>query len=345
MDQITITRPDDWHIHLRDNEFLATTVTDVARYFGRAIVMPNLKSPITSCALAMAYRQRILAQLSATSHFNPLMTLYLTDNTSPQEITQACESPHIHAVKYYPAGATTNSDSGVTRLENCYPLLEIMEDQGLPLLLHGEVTDTNIDIFDREQVFIERHLVALSQRFPRLKIVMEHITTADAVQFVQEAAANIAATVTVQHLLFNRNDMLAGGIRPHYYCLPILKRNRHQEAILQAVTSGSQKFFLGTDSAPHIKETKETSCGCAGCYTAPAAIELYATVFERMNALQHLEGFASHHGPDFYGLPRNSDQITLAKQPWQMPQYVVVGGHQLIPLLAGETIGWQVLDV
>lgn len=342
MEKLIITRPDDWHIHLRDNEFLATTVTDVARYFGRAIVMPNLKPPITSCAQAMAYRQRILAQLNPSSGFDPLMTLYLTDNTSAEEIADACDNRHIHAIKYYPAGATTNSDAGVTRLENCYPLLEIMAERGLPLLLHGEVTDSDIDIFDREQVFIERTLAPLSQRFPNLKIVMEHITTADAVQFVQEAPATIAATVTVQHLLFNRNDMLAGGIRPHFYCLPILKRNRHQQAILHAVTGGSRKFFLGTDSAPHIKETKETSCGCAGCYTAPAAIELYANIFEQMNALEHLEGFASHYGPDFYGLPRNSDQITLVKQPWQIPSQVAVGNHQLIPLLAGETINWQV---
>ena len=345
MDKLTITRPDDWHIHLRDNEFLNTTVADVARYFGRAIVMPNLKPPVTSCVQAMAYRQRILAQLDSSSHFDPLMTLYLTDNTSAEEITRACDDANIYAIKYYPAGATTNSDSGVTQLEKCYPLLEIMAGRGLPLLLHGEVTDADIDIFDREQVFIERTLAPLVRRFPSLKIVMEHITTAEAVQFVQESPANIAATVTVQHLLFNRNDMLVGGIRPHYYCLPILKRHRHQQALLQAVTSGNSKFFLGTDSAPHSQETKETSCGCAGCYTAPAAIELYATIFERMNALQHLEGFASHHGPDFYSLPRNSDQITLVKQPWQMPKQVTVGDQQLIPLLAGETIHWQVSNV
>lgn len=344
MDKLTITRPDDWHIHLRDDDFLPTTVADVARYFGRAIVMPNLKPPVTTCAQALAYRERIVSQLEADSQFKPLMTLYLTDNTTTEEIIRACENEHIYAVKYYPAGATTNSDSGVTQLERCYALLEKMAERGLPLLVHGEVTDPDIDIFDREQVFIERTLQPLIEQFPTLKVVMEHITTADAVQFVQQAPATVAATVTIQHLLFNRNDMLVGGIRPHYYCLPILKRNRHQQAILQAVTSGDRKFFLGTDSAPHIRETKETDCGCAGCYTAPAAIELYATVFEQMNALDHLEGFAGHHGPDFYGLPRNDDKITLVREAWQMPKQVSVGDHQLIPLLAGETINWRIAN-
>lgn len=344
MQQLRITRPDDWHIHLRDGEMLATTVADAARIMGRAIVMPNLKPPITGCEQAAAYRSRILAQRLPNSAFNPLMTLYLTDNTSPEEISAACDHPHIYAVKYYPAGATTNSDSGVTRLENCFHLFEIMAQKGLPLLVHGEVTDTEVDIFDREQRFIEQTLSALVQRFPTLKIVMEHITTADAVDFVTQAPANVAATVTPQHLLFNRNDMLVGGIRPHFYCLPILKRNRHQIALREAVTGGSSKFFLGTDSAPHLQHTKETSCGCAGCYTAPAALELYASVFEEMQALNKLEGFASFHGPDFYGLPRNPDQITLIQKEWQVPASIEVGAHRLIPLMAGETLRWQIVS-
>lgn len=342
MDSLTITRPDDWHLHLRDNEFLATTVADVSRYFGRAIVMPNLVPPVTTCADAIAYRERIVQHIDSSSAFNPLMTLYLTDNTSVDEIIRASRHEHIYAIKYYPAGATTNSDSGVTNLEHCYDRLAMMENEGLPLLVHGEVTDADIDIFDREKVFIDRHLIPLTQQFPGLKIVMEHITTADAAQFVQSCSENVAATVTPQHLLFNRNDMLVGGIRPHYYCLPILKRNIHQQALLEAATSGNPKFFLGTDSAPHIRETKEASCGCAGCYSAPAAIELYATVFEQMGALEKLEGFASHHGADFYGLPRNDDSITLSKSDWQIPDRRVVGSQDLIPLLAGETVAWQI---
>lgn len=342
MDSLTITRPDDWHLHLRDNEFLATTVADVSRYFGRAIVMPNLNPPVVTCADATAYRERIVRHIDSNSVFNPLMTLYLTDNTSQEEIVSASQHEHIYAIKYYPAGATTNSDSGVTNLEGCYDRLALMEQEGLPLLVHGEVTDPDIDIFDREKVFIDRHLIPLTEQFPGLKIVMEHITTADAVQFVESASENIAATVTPQHLLFNRNDMLVGGIRPHYYCLPILKRNVHQQALLEAATKGSPKFFLGTDSAPHIRETKEASCGCAGCYSAPAAIELYTTAFEQMGALENLEGFASHHGADFYGLPRNSDTITLSKSDWQIPDRIMVGPKDLTPLLAGETLAWQV---
>lgn len=344
MEELSITRPDDWHIHLRDHEFLTTTVADVARYFGRAIVMPNLKPPITTCDSALAYRERIMAEVPQQCRFNPLMTLYLTDNTDTEEIRQAGAGNHVYAVKYYPAGATTNSDSGVTRLENCYPVLELMADLGLPLLVHGEVTDPEIDIFDREKIFIERCLAPLVERFPNLKVVMEHITTADAVSFVSEAPANVAATVTVQHLLFNRNHMLVGGIRPHLYCLPVLKRNNHQQVLLSAVTGDNPKFFLGTDSAPHFQHTKETDCGCAGCYSAPAAIELYAGIFEEMGALEHLEGFASHYGPDFYGLPRNQDKIRLIKQPWVIPNEVAVGNHRLIPLLAGETINWRVAD-
>ena len=342
MDSITITRPDDWHVHLRDNEFLAVTVADMARSFGRAIVMPNLKPPVVTCDDALAYRDRILANIPAGAAFEPLMVLYLTDNTTPAEIEKAAQHPNIHAVKYYPAGATTNSDAGVSSLSKCYDTLAAMEQHQLPLLIHGEVTDPDIDIFDRERVFIERELSPLLARFPKLKVVLEHITTKDAVEFVAEAPNNIAATLTPQHILYNRNDMLVGGIRPHYYCLPILKRNIHQQALLAAATSGSPKFFLGTDSAPHLRHTKETGCGCAGCYTAPHALSLYAEAFEAVDALDKLEAFASHYGPDFYGLPRNTDQITLVKQDWTIPADIAIGEHTLHPLRGGETIAWQV---
>jgi len=344
MEELSLTRPDDWHIHLRDDDFLATTVADVARYFGRAIVMPNLKPPVADCDSAIAYRDRIVAQIPDHCRFTPLMTLYLTDNTPPEEIRRAARDGLIYAVKYYPAGATTNSDAGVTNLEKCYPVLAQMAECGMPLLVHGEVTGPEIDIFDREQRFIEDCLAPLVEHFPQLKVVMEHITTADAVAFVRDAPANVAATVTVQHLLYNRNHLLSGGIRPHLYCLPILKRDNHQQALRAAVTSGNPKFFLGTDSAPHFQASKETGCGCAGCYTAPAALELYAEIFEHLGALQQLEGFASHFGPDFYGLPRNPDKIKLVKQPWKMPDRITVGGHCLIPLMAGETINWQIED-
>lgn len=343
MNTLTITRPDDWHVHVRDGDMLATTVPDISRYFGRAIIMPNLKPPVSTCDEAHAYRERIMAQVPAGRNFDPLMVLYLTGQTSPAEIAKAAQSPYVKAVKFYPAGATTNSDSGVAELEKSFDTLAAMEEHGIPFLIHGEVTDNQIDIFDREKVFVDRTLTPLVERFPKLKIVVEHITTAEAAQFVTDAPANVGATITVQHLLYNRNDMLVGGIRPHLYCLPILKRGTHQEALLKAATSGNAKFFLGTDSAPHLRHTKETSCGCAGCYTGFAAIELYAHVFEKMNALDKLEGFASHFGPDFYGLPRHTDSITLTKQDWQIPNEIAAANEVITPLMAGETLGWQVI--
>ncbi len=342
MDTITITRPDDWHVHLRDGETLPHTVADISRYMGRAIIMPNLVPPVTDTAMAQAYRQRILANLASDSHFTPLMTLYLTDNTTPEDIYEAKESGYIYAAKLYPAGATTNSASGVTSVSNIYPALKAMQDVGMPLLLHGEVTASHIDIFDREKEYLKTVLTPVVKDFPALKIVLEHITTADAVDFVTNAGDNVAATITAHHLLFNRNHMLVGGIRPHYYCLPILKRNSHQQALIKAATSGSKKFFLGTDSAPHAVSNKETSCGCAGAYTSHAAIELYAEVFEQEGALDKLEAFASFNGPDFYGLPRNTDTITLEKSPWQVPQTLPLGDTKVVPIRAGETIHWQV---
>ena len=347
MQEITLTRPDDWHVHLRDGEALVDTVADISRYFGRAICMPNLTPPVTTTEEAAAYRERILAALKRApeSHhrFQPLPVLYLTDLTSPDEIRRAAASGHVFAAKLYPAGATTNSAAGVTAIENIHPALEAMQDCGLPLLLHGEVTDAAIDIFDREKAFIDRSLRPLVERFAGLKVVLEHITTGDAVDFVSGARAGVAATLTAHHLLYNRNHMLAGGIRPHYYCLPILKRRDHQEALIAAATSGNPKFFLGTDSAPHARHAKEAACGCAGSYTAHAAIELYAEAFERAGALDKLEGFASHFGPDFYGLPRNADRITLRKQPWEVPASLQLGEHALVPLCAGETLQWQVV--
>jgi len=342
MTQLTITRPDDWHLHLRDGELLAYTVPDAARYFGRAIIMPNLLPPVLNTAQALAYRERILAHRPADSQWKPLMVLYLTDNTDPAEIERAAASGHVVACKYYPAGATTNSDSGVTQLDNIYPVLACMEKIGMPLLLHGEVTDTEVDIFDREAVFIDRHLGELIDNFPALKIVLEHITTREGAQFVAEASANIAATITPQHLLFNRNQMLAGGIRPHYYCLPILKRQHHQQALIAAATSGNPCFFLGTDSAPHNTHRKETACGCAGCYSNHAALEFYAEAFDHAGALDKLEGFASFFGADFYGMPRNTDTITLQLSPWQSPTNLPFGSDTLTPLGAGETRQWSV---
>ena len=341
---LTITRPDDWHVHLRDNEALPFTVPDAAKYFGRSIVMPNLTPPILNTAQALAYKERILNQRPKHSRWQPLMVLYLTDNTQPEEIIRAKTSGQIFACKYYPAGATTNSDSGVTQLTNIYPVLAQMEKEGLPLLLHGEVTTADIDIFDREAVFIEQHLKKLVVNFPNLKIVLEHITTREGAQFVMEASDNVAATITPQHLLYNRNHMLVGGIKPHYYCLPILKRNIHQQALIAAATSGSPKFFLGTDSAPHTTNKKENACGCAGCYSNHAAIELYIEAFEQAGSIEKLEGFASFYGADFYQLPRNTDTITLKKSDWKSPETLPFGNNTLTPLGAGEIRQWQVID-
>ena len=338
--QLTITRPDDWHIHLRDGASLARTVGDAAQQFARAIVMPNLVPPVMNTEQAQAYKERILAARPAGSQFEPLMVLYLTDNTDPAEIARA-KAAGVTACKLYPAGATTNSASGVTDLKKIYPVLDAMQNAGMHFLLHGEVTDTAIDIFDREKVFLDRTFSEVVKNFPSLKMVLEHITTADAAQFVAEAPANVGATITAHHLLYNRNHMLAGGIRPHYYCLPILKRGTHQQALIKAATSGNPKFFLGTDSAPHTKDKKEAACGCAGSYTAYAAIELYAEAFEDAGALDKLEGFASHFGADFYGLSRNTDTITLIKQDWQVPDTLSLGDQPLVPLRAGETLRWQ----
>lgn len=341
MTSITITRPDDWHLHLRDGAAMRDVLPHTAARFARAIVMPNLKPPVTTTALALAYRERILAALPAGSRFEPLMTLYLTDNTRPDEINAAKASGVVHALKYYPAGATTNSDAGVTAIEKCFGVLERMAELGVPLLVHGEVTDAAVDVYDRERVFIERTLVPLTQRFPKLKIVMEHITTREAAQFVTAAPAQVAATITAHHLLMSRNAMFAGGVRPHLYCLPILKREVHREALVAAAVSGNPKFFLGTDSAPHARHTKENDCGCAGMYTAHAGIELYAEAFAAAGALDRLEGFASHFGPDYYGLPRNTDRITLRDEPWTVPASVPFGADTLVPLRAGGAIGWS----
>jgi dihydroorotase len=343
MQTLEITRPDDWHIHLRDGEVLTHTVADASRYFGRVIVMPNLTPPVRNLAEAKDYKQRIEDALPIAGHkLQPLMVLYLTDNTQPEDIAAAAASDVVYAAKLYPAGATTNSDSGVTSIEKLYPVLESMEKHGLPLLVHGEVTDSDIDIFDREARFIDRYLRQISKQFPALKLVLEHITTSDAAQFVTESSDNIAATITAHHLLYNRNHMLAGGIRPHYYCLPILKRNTHQQALITAATSGSPKFFLGTDSAPHARHRKETSCGCAGCYTAYAAIELYAEAFETAGKLEKLEAFASFYGPDFYGLSRNKDTIILQKNSWTAPEQLPLGPDTIYPLRGGEQVHWQV---
>ena len=341
--QINIIKPDDFHLHVRDQVMMGVTIAHTAREFARAIIMPNLGTPVTTTELALAYRERILATLPRDTHFDPLMTLYLTDNTSPGEIEKLSSSPFIHAVKYYPAGATTNSDSGVTDLKKTYNVLEKMEKFAVPLLVHGEVTDPEIDIFDREKVFIDRHLTSLTRDFPALRIVFEHITTKDAAQFVMEADQHIGATITAHHLLLNRNHMLVGGIRPHLYCLPVLKRESHRKALIEAAISGNPKFFLGTDSAPHAIKNKESACGCAGIYTAHAAIELYAEFFEQENALDKLEGFASQFGADFYKLPRNTSKITLEKSPWKVPSSFPVENDAIRPFRANETIAWRVL--
>ena len=340
MQQLTITRPDDWHLHLRDGAALKAVLPYTVRQFARAIIMPNLKPPVRTVADAAAYRDRILAALPNGKQFEPLMTLYLTDNTSPDEIIAAKEAQFIKAVKYYPAGATTNSESGVTDIRKCDRVFEAMQQVDMPLLLHGEVTDQDVDVFDREKVFIEQHLIPLKQRLPNLRVVLEHITTSDAVQFVQ-SADNVAATITPQHLLFNRNSLFKGGISPHFYCLPILKREQHRQAILQAATSGNPKFFLGTDSAPHARNSKESSCGCAGCFSALHALELYAEAFESVDALDKLEAFASFYGPDFYRLPRNTEQITLTKTTWRVPDEVPFVEAGLVPLGAGQEMKWQ----
>ena len=343
MTTLTLRRPDDWHVHLRDGDALPRTCRDMARYMGRAIVMPNLTPPVTTVALAEAYHARIEAAMAELPRrFEPLMTLYLTDGTGSDEIRRAAQSPIVHGVKLYPAGATTNSAAGVAALDALYPVLEAMEAADLPLLVHGEVTDADIDIFDRERVFIDRHLAPIVERFPGLRVVLEHITTADSVAFVSEARDGVAATITAHHLLLNRNDMLVGGIRPHYYCLPILKRARHQEALRAAATGGNPRFFLGTDSAPHSRAAKESPCGCAGVYTAHAALELYAEVFDSLGALERLEGFASLHGPAFYGLPVNEDTITLTRGELAVPPSLPLGDDELIPLRAGETLSWRV---
>ena len=340
--RLEITRPDDWHLHLRDGDALASVIGHTAHRFARAIVMPNLKPPVTTVAQAEDYRGRILASLPAGMHFEPLMTLYLTEDTLAEEIVRAKESSSVFAVKYYPAGATTNSQSGVRELSRVYPVLEAMERHDLPLLLHGEVTDPDIDIFDRERVFIERHLLPLQARFPALRMVLEHITTRDAAEFVSAAPANVAATITAHHLLLNRNALFDGGMRPHNYCAPILKRETHRTALLQAATSGDMHFFLGTDSAPHPREAKETDCGCAGLYTAHAALELYAEAFEQVGQLHRLEAFASFHGPDFYRLPRNKERIALERTPWMVPGEYPWAGSTCKPMRAGESVAWSI---
>lgn len=339
-DQITLTRPDDWHLHVRDGDILNSVVPATAACFGRAIIMPNLAPPVTTASAATAYRERIVAAAPDTG-FQPLMTLYLTETTTAEMIQEA-KAAGVVAAKLYPAGATTNSDSGVKDIRNIYPVLEAMAECGMLLLVHGEVTDPAIDIFDREKVFLEQVLAPTMDAFPNLKVVLEHITTADSAEFVrQHTGDNLAATITPQHLMYNRNHMLAGGIRPHLYCLPILKRNRHQQALRDAVVSGDSRFFLGTDSAPHAKGRKESACGCAGCYSAYGAIGLYADVFEELGILDRLEAFASFNGADFYGLPRNTDTITLVREPWTMPQQLVLADDIIVPLKAGETVNWR----
>lgn len=341
LNSLTITRPDDWHLHLRDGDALQSVLPHSAAQFARAIVMPNLKPPVTTTAQALAYRERIMAALPEGMTFTPLMTLYLTNNTPPDEIRRAKDSGLVHAVKLYPAGATTNSDAGVTDLRLCYKTLEVMQEVGMPFLVHGEVTDADIDLFDREAVFIDRVLQPLRSDMPELKVVFEHITTKDAAQYVADSSGSLAATITAHHLLYNRNDIFKGGIRPHYYCLPVLKRETHRQALVAAATSGNAKFFLGTDSAPHAKGTKENACGCAGCYTAMHAMELYAHAFDQANALDKLEAFASFHGPDFYQLPRNQTKVTLKRETWSIPAELNYLDASLVPLNAGEEIHWK----
>ena len=341
---LTITRPDDWHLHVRDGAALNTVVPHTAARFGRAIIMPNLAPPVTTTDQALAYRERILAAIPQDCHFDPLMTLYLTDTTSAQEITKAKASGAVHGVKLYPAGATTNSESGVTDIRHTFSALERMQAEAMPLLVHGEVTRSEVDVFDREKVFIDEVLSPVIREFPDLKIVFEHITTRDAVQFVMEASGKIAATITPHHLLYNRNALFKGGLRPHYYCLPVLKRECHREALVTAATSGSPKFFLGTDSAPHAQSKKESACGCAGIYSAHAAIEFYTEAFEQAGALDKLEGFASFFGADFYGLERNTETMTLIKKEYVVPDSFSLQDEKLVPLRAGESIAWQIED-
>lgn len=341
MQTLTLTRPDDWHLHVRDGAMLKSVVPDSARQFARAIIMPNLKPPVATVELALAYRERILAAVPEGLNFQPLMTVYLTEQTKPDEIRRAADCEHVHAVKYYPAGATTNAASGVRVIERVWPVLEAMQEVRLPLLMHGEVTDPEIDVFDREAVFIERHLSRLVDAFPDLPMVLEHITTQDSADFVREGPVNLAATVTAHHLLLNRNALFDGGLRPHHYCLPLIKREQHRQALVKAATSGNPKFFLGTDSAPHPKSAKESDCGCAGIYSARNAMGFYAEVFEDAGALDQLEGFASHFGPDFYGLPRNADQITLLRDEEEIPEQVSFGGESGVPLRAGGTLRWR----
>ena len=338
--QLKLTKPDDWHLHLRDGESLRALLPDTTRRFARAIVMPNLIPPVVDTAAALAYRARILAALPPAAPFTPLMTLYLTDKTSPQEVRRARDSGAVFAAKYYPAGATTNAEHGVTDIRNCLATLQAMAEIGLPLLVHGEVTDSQIDVFDREKVFIERVLTRLVRELPTLKVVLEHISTADAVNFVQAAPDNVAATITAHHLLLNRNALFLGGIRPHHYCLPVLKREEHRRAVVRAATSGSRKFFLGTDSAPHARQRKEAACGCAGIYSSHAGIEFYAEAFEAAGALDKLEAFASFHGADFYGLPRNRGELVLVRQDWSVPEQLVCGQEVLVPLRAGGIVHW-----
>lgn len=344
MQTLTLTRPDDWHLHLRDGAALRDAAAHSARRFARAIVMPNLKPPVSTVKDALAYRARILAALPENADFSPLMTLYLTESTPVAEIAEAAADPHIHAFKLYPAGATTNSEAGVASLARVYPLLEAMEKRDIPLLVHGEVADAEADIFDRERLFIDRELEAIVRRFPGLRIVFEHVTTREAVQFVRAAGPKVAATITAHHLLYNRNALLAGGVRPHFYCLPVLKREVHRQALLEAATGGERQFFLGTDSAPHPRSQKESACGCAGCYTAHAALELYAEAFESVGALERLEAFASFHGADFYRLPRNAGKISLKKTAWEVPASYPFGTETATPLRAGETIPWQLAE-
>jgi dihydroorotase len=341
MKKLTLTRPDDWHLHVRSGALLKAVLPHTARQFARAIIMPNLKPPVTTVEQALAYRQEIIAAIPAGLDFTPLMALYLTGSTSLDEIRKAAASEHAHAFKLYPAGATTNSDAGVADIEAAYPLFEEMEKQDIPLLVHGEVTDETCDIFDRERVFLETRLARIVDRFPALRIVVEHVTTREAVDFVKAQGPHIAATITPQHLLYNRNAILAGGIRPHFYCLPVLKREQHREALVEAATSGSPKFFLGTDSAPHLTSLKENACGCAGCFSAPLALELYAEAFEKAGALDKLEGFASFYGADFYRLPRNRDTVTLEKSAWQVPGVYNNGDIAITPLKAGEPLAWK----
>jgi len=345
MTQLTLTRPDDWHLHLRDGEILSTVLPATARRFARAMIMPNLDPPVRTVEDARAYRDRILAALPAELSFQPLMTLYLTDQTTSGEIVRASRSGFVYGVgEVFLVGATTNSAYGVSDFSSCDAVFAAMEKTGLPLLLHGEVTDTDVDVFDRERVFIERHLVPIVERFPRLRVVLEHITTGEAVDFIERSGANVAATITAHHLLLNRNAMFTGGLRPHAYCLPVLKRESHRQALIRAATSGNPKFFLGTDSAPHARGAKESACGCAGIYTAHAAIELYAEAFEQAGALDRLEAFASFHGPDFYGLPRNRDTITLERETWTVPDEVLFGTETGVPMRAGGTIAWRLVE-